>query len=242
MNREFDFKSIRIIAFVFPALIFTMGLLYGIIYLLLDADMNTLNFTIFLNLSSATYPVYILNYLLSIALFVSLFRLSELDPHWNAAMILMMISLILETGMRIFEWQTFWLEFSVLNAIIVAFIGVAPQAFSVAAMICFLSGIRRIRRNMTPEGNRARLEKENTDRQRVFQLWISAALILIISIPIFVMLYLFTTNSVMLLLKWVGLAEAAAYLFVSVMVTRIVWSFCQEFYLYQYNHGSIRGM
>ena len=57
MNREFDFKSIRIIAFVFPALIFTMGLLYGIIYLLLDADMNTLNFTIFLNLSSATYPL-----------------------------------------------------------------------------------------------------------------------------------------------------------------------------------------
>ena len=242
MNKEFDYKSIRIIAVVFPALIITMGLMYGMIYFMIDMSTRDLAFTIFLNTAGSTYPLYMLYYLLSIAFFVSLFRLSGVDPRWNAAMILMMISLILETFLRIFEWQSSWLEYSVINAILVALIGVAPEAVRVAGMICFLSGIKRIRKSMRTGKKEAMLERENRDWQKVIQFWISAALIMVISIPVFIMLYLFTTVSIMFLLKWVGFAEAVTFLVFSVMVSRRVWSFCQEYYLYQYNQGSVRGI
>ena len=239
MNKRLNYSSIRQIAYVLPILLMVMGLRYGVIYAFLDTERGRVMYSLFLNSSSESMLVFLLDYLLLIAFFVNIYRLSDMERWWYRAGYLLMFSLIVEAALRVFEWQITYVSFSVPFLFLVVFAGILPEVLRFIGLIFFFLGVRRIRRKMREEfGKRGnRTGKEDRTGKGIIQMWISAECILILSIPMYIAFYFFLDDVSVVFLKWLGVVEAAIYLVASALLGRRIFAFCQEYYLYLYNRG-----
>ena len=226
MNKRLNYSSIRQIAYVLPILLMVMGLRYGVIYAFLDPERGRVMYSLFLNSSSESMLVFLLDYLLLIAFFVNIYRLSDMERWWYRAGYLLMFSLIVEAALRVFEWQITYVSFSVPFLFLVVFAGILPEVLRFIGLIFFFLGVRRIRRKMREESGKG-----------IIQMWISAECILILSIPMYIAFYFFLDDVSVVFLKWLGVVEAAIYLVASALLGRKILAFCQEYYLYLYNRG-----
>ena len=239
MNKDLNYSAIRRIAYVFPILLVMMGLRYGVIYALLDTEQDRIMYSLFLNSSSESILIFLLDYILLISFFVNIYRLSDLDRRWYKAGYLLMVSLIAEVVLRVFEWQLTYVTFTVPSFFVAIFVGILPEVLRLIAFIFFLLGVWRIRGKIQEEGrNRGkRAAKEDRGGKTITQMWISAEIVLILSIPLFISFYFFVDDLSTVFMKWIGVAESVAYLIAAVLLGRRVYVFCQEYYLYLYNRG-----
>ena len=241
MNKEFDYKAMRYIAVVIPALLLIMGLKYGLIYLFVNPNQGTLDFTLFLNSQGYMLVIYFMECMLTIGMFVNLFRLSDVTSGWNAASIVLMISLITEVLLRILEWQGRYLELNVLDVSFVVFLSLIPEILRLLGIVLFLREVRRLKRKMRDGAVRRKPAKETEEKKSrglaYSRHWFLAAVIMILSVPVTLFLcnfvYLFSLG----VLKWIGLFVSVVYLSFSVLLGIQIRSFCQEYYLYRYNQG-----
>ena len=233
MNKEFDFLSIRLTAFLFPAMLIATSLKYGVVYLSIGMGDKSMALTLFLNMTGPALFFYLLELLITIGLFVNLFRLAEIESRWNAASILLMACLISEVLTRVLEWQLSYLEKSAPGQSVAIITSVIPELLRYSGLIVFLAGVSRTRWKMR-NGGKKEIDKKGL---RIFQRWCACAGILILSVPVFQLVLILTDYYSLELVKWIGLVEAVFCLCMSIPMGLREVSFCQEYYLYRYNRG-----
>ena len=230
-EKEFDYRSIKILAFIVPVMFIVTGLKYGGIFLALILKGGSLELTIFMNSTGINLLFYGLECLFTISLYVTLFRIPDVSSRWNAACILLLISLIGEVFLRILEWQSSFLEDEAVNQVVIVTLGAIPELLRTIGVICFLEGVRKQYVKMGQS-------QENRNRWTGgYSLWLIGLGIMTVSVPVFSLILILGTESLIILLRWLGFAEALFYLFISVPMGLAIRRFCQEYYLYRYNHG-----
>jgi len=230
-EKEFDYRSIKILAFIVPVLFIVTGLKYGGIFLALILNKGSLELTIFMNCTGINLLFYGLECLLTIGLYVTLFRVPDVSSRWNASCIILLISLIGEVFLRLLEWQSTFLEDEAVNQVVIVTLGAIPELLRAIGVILFHEGVRKqyVKMGQT---------KEERDRWiGGYSLWLTAFGIMIVSMPVFLLILILGTESMITLLRWFGFCEAFFYLCISVPMGLAIRRFCREYYLYRYNHG-----
>ena len=231
MKEEFDFRSIRTLAFLMPLMFFSMGMKCGLLYLAIEEREAMPMVSLFRLTTGFSLAFYFLESIFVIGLFVNLYRMGEETSWWNAAGIMAMVHLLAELAARILEWQFSFAGDSAAKFMFYILIDTVPGAFLIFLTSFFLHGVKKLTGRM--RGN----DRNNRRIERWKRLWNAGAGLLILYGPVFRICVRLIDPAPIILLKWGGLAVVAVFFAVSVPVTREIWSFCQEYYLFRYNRN-----
>lgn len=231
MKNDFDYTSIRSVAILTPVLFLVAGLKYFVLYIDIRPGYINLEPSLFMTGNTLALFCFFLEYLLTVALFVNLYRLADVTIWWKAAEVMLLIHMMLSLVARIVEWQLYYVEVSFVAIVWAIAVTTLPALFVLLGVVFLIQGFVPLY---------AKMRGNNSERKVILlvqRLWAAAAGLLI-SVAAFSQVAFTALNQPpVLFMKWLAIGITVLFFAASVPASLCIRNFCQEYYLYRYNKG-----